>query len=188
MKTKIILAILLAIFFLPAAAGAKSAVFVKFMGLTYHLQGGKGYESLYPAKLDSKGYFVMNFGVIGGYDYFFQDSLWSAKIMAGIYRDCAGLTAGMGHIGLRFKALDIDGHVLYAGIGPTILIRDSWKRFTQYNADIYSSASDYEYIVAPGIEVEYDWMIDKNNGFSLSTIPYIPISFNFFAGWKYYLD
>lgn len=174
--------------FISQAAHAKSAFFLKFIGLTYHFQGGKGYEGLYPAKLDEKGYFVMNFGGVAGYDYYFKDSPWSGKIEAGLYRDCAGLPAGMVHIGLRFRVLEAENHLLYAGIGPTILIRKSWKQFAEYMPDIYTGGGNIEYIVAPGIEIEYDYMIDSNNAFSFSTIPYFPISLNFFAGWKYYLD
>lgn len=173
---------------------AQSAFTVKYFGLTIHPFGDPTAE-LQPYKLDDNAKFVMNFGGFAGYEKFFYRDLVSVKAIQGVFSDCSGGLASVTHIGPRLNLLKVKKHKIYFGIGPTLILRDSWTRFGEkYTSSGYFNVAktarfgELQWKFIPyGLELEYDFAITERNQFSLSFTPGVPLAMIFSFGWKHWI-
>lgn len=149
---------------------------VQWLGWTYHPGGGSMPQN-YPWKLDKKAAFVMSPGIAVSYDWQWKKRFfWRAA--AGYYGDCALLHAGYLHVGLRWEALRFGRHSFNGGLGPAVLFRQDWHRFSAYKGDpVFGNRvwNDWQYRLTPIIgEVEYIFKINERWQFQYSVIPAYP--------------
>jgi len=187
--------ILPVIFALPFWAKGQSTVTLKYFGLTMHPFGDNSAE-LMPYKLDKRAQFVLNFGGFAGYEKYIYEDFISAKIIQGVFTDCSGGLAGFTHIGLRGVLIDKKKHRLSFGLGPTLLYRDSWRRFGEeytpsgfFNEYHSSHLGDLQWkFFIVGFEFEYDYLLNRKNDLSLSFTPGIPMACIFSVGIKHWFS
>jgi hypothetical protein len=165
---------------------------VQFMGLTIHPGGGavRMVEN-YPLKLDDKAYLVLNVGATVAYDVDLSKKFF-LRSSAGFFMDCAYLKSGFLHIGFRWNALQIGRHTINAGVGPTLMFREDWHRFENYNdADFFGKRvyNGWQYRFFPvGGEVEYLYRISDKWQFQYSVIPGYPAVITSKIGLRYKIN
>lgn len=175
-------------------AYGQSAFTLKYFGLTVHPFGDKT-AALQPHKLDKEAHVVLNFGGYAGYERFVYKDFISVKYIQGFFADCSAGWASVSHLGARMLLLENPKHRLYFGVGPTFLIRDSWRRF----GDRYTSSGYFEdgklkrlgevqYKFIPyACEFEYDWRCSERDHLSVSFTPGVPLALTFSVGWKHWI-
>jgi hypothetical protein len=151
---------------------------VQFMGLTFHPGGGAvRMVKNYPLKFDEKAYLVLNVGATVAYDVDLSKKFF-LRSSAGFFMDCAYLKSGFLHVGFRWNALQMGRHTINAGVGPTLMFREDWHRFEEYNDKDFFGKSVYngwQYRFFPvGGEVEYLFKINDKWEFQYSVIPGYP--------------
>ena len=150
---------------------------VQWLGWTLHPEGGGAMPQNYPWKLDKKAAFVINPGIAVSYDWTWKKRFfWRAA--AGYYGDCALLPAGYLHFGLQWKAFRFGRHSFNGGLGPALLFRKDWHRFSAYRTDpVYGDRvyKGWQYRLTPIIgEVEYMYQINDKLTFQYSVLPAYP--------------
>lgn len=172
---------------------AQSTITVKYFGMTIHPLGDRTAQ-IQPYKLDHNARFVLNFGGFVGYERFVYKDLISLKAIQGVFSDCSGGFASVSHLGVRALLLDHKNHRLYFGVGPTLIIRDSWRRF----GDQYQPSGYFNYyqskrfgelqwkFIVYGCELEYDYLITERNNLSVSLTPGVPLACVLSVGWKHW--
>jgi hypothetical protein len=148
----------------------------QWLGWTFHPGGGSMPQN-YPWKLDAEAKYVMSIGLAVNYDWAWKKHVfWRAA--AGYYSDCALLPAGYLHIGFRWEALRLGRHTFNVGLGPALLFRKDWHRFSAYRGDnIYGDRvyQGWQYRLTPIIgEVEYLYKINEHLQFQYSVLPAYP--------------
>jgi len=173
---------------------AQDAITVKYFGLTIHPAGEKT-AHLQPNKLDQNARFVANYGVFLGYEKFVYEDVISVKIIQGLLSDCSNGFASVTHVGARARLIATEKFRFYIGVGPALLVRDSWNRFgddytsSGYFNETYSKRlGELQWKIAPvAVELEYDYVFNPKNQLSLSFTPGIPTAMIFSIGWKHWL-
>lgn len=167
---------------------------IKYFGLTIHPFGDAS-AHLQPNKLDKNARFVVNTGLFVGYEKFLYEDLFSLKVIQGITTDCSNGLASISHFGARVLLMKTKKHRVYFGIGPTLIVRESWTRF----GDDYESSGFFnEYnskrfgplqwkFIPYGLEFEYDYYFSDKNQLSLSFTPGVPAT-TFSIGWKHWFN
>lgn len=175
-------------------AFTQETITVKYFGLAIHPFGDET-AHLQPNKLDSKARFVLNYGLFLGYEKFLYEDLVSLKAIQGMTSDCSNGLASISHLGIRFCLMKTKKHKVYAGIGPTFVVRDSWTRF----GDDYESSGffneyhsprfgDLQWKLIPyGFEFEYDYCFSDKDQLSVSFTPGIP-AMTVAVGWKHWFN
>jgi hypothetical protein len=173
---------------------AQDAFTIKYFGLTIH-PNGDDMAHLQPNRLDPDATFVLNTGVFLGYERFFYKDLASVKVIQGFLGDCSNGFAVVSHLGIRANLLNVEKHRVYAGLGPTLIIRDSWNRFDDYESsgffnDHYSrSLGELQWKIVPfGFEFEYDYVFNPKNQLSVSFTPGLPMAGLLSVGWKHWIN
>ena len=172
----------------------QDAITIKYFGLTVHPFGDKT-AHLQPNKLDKNARFVANVGIFLGYEKFVYEDIISVKYIQGLLSDCSNGFASISHVGVRFGIVRREKFRFYVGIGPALLIRDSWNRFGEdytssgYFNETYSKRfGELQWKFAPvAIDLEYDYAFNDKNQISLSFTPGIPTALIFSIGWKHWL-
>lgn len=173
---------------------AQSTFTLKYFGLTIH-PAGDPTAHLQPYKLDDKARFVMNFGGFAGYEKFIYEDLVSVKVIQGLFTDCSAGFASVTHLGPRLNLLKLKKHKVYIGVGPTLIVRNSWTRFGEsYTSSGYFNVAetqrfgDVQWKFIPyGLEFEYDYAITERDQFSVSFTPGVPLAMIFSFGWKHWI-
>jgi hypothetical protein len=172
---------------------AQKAITIKYFGMTIH-PNGDDMAHLQPNRLDPDATFVVNTGVFLGYEQYFYKDLASVKLIQGFLGDCSNGFTTVSHFGIRANLMNTAKHRVYAGIGPTLIIRDSWNRFEDYNSsgyfnDHYSrSLGELQWkLVSLGFEFEYDYVFSEKNQLSVSFTPGVPMAGLLSIGWKHWL-
>ena len=188
------LSYLLFFFFIQASifCTGQETLTIKYFGLTIHPFGDKTAE-LQPNKLNKNAHFVANVGVFIGYEKFLYRNFFSVKLIQGVMGDCSNGLASATHFGPRVALLRKEKHRLYFGIGPTLLVRDSWNRFgndyesSGYFNETYSSLlGELQWKLIPyAFEFEYDFAFTPKNQLSVSLTPGVPAMI-FSVGWKHW--
>ncbi|MFT5859050.1 MAG: hypothetical protein ACI865_001146 [Flavobacteriaceae bacterium] len=171
---------------------AQETLTIKYFGLTIHPFGDPTAD-LQPNKLDKDAHFVANIGLFVGYENFIYEDFFSIKLIQGFVSDCSNGFASVTHLGPRIALLRKEKHRLYFGIGPTLLVRDSWNRF----GDAYESSGYFNETYSPRLgelqwklipyafEFEYDYAFTPENQLSVSLTPGVPAMI-FSIGWKHW--
>lgn len=180
---------------MPVTLTAQSALTVKYFGMTIHPFGDKT-AHLQPKKLDPNAVFVLNKGLFVGYERFVYQDLISIKVIQGVMTDCSDGLAEVSHLGVRATLLQTDKHRLCMGIGPTLIVRESWTRFgnAYTSSGFFNEANSERFgalqwrFVPYGFEFEYDYCISKKNNLSVSLTPGIPLANIVSIGWKHWIN
>lgn len=188
MKILVFLSVLLCF-----GARAQETLTVKYFGMTIHPFGDRTAE-LQPYKLDKNARFVVNKGLFVGFEKYFYEDLFSVKIIQGVLTDCSDGLAIVTHIGPRIALMKTEKHRVYFGIGPTLLVRDSWRRFGDayepsgyFNETHSKRLGDLQWKFIPyAFEIEYDYAFNNNNQISFSCTPAVPLAALFSLGWKHW--
>ncbi len=175
-------------------AQAQSTFTLKYFGLTVHPFGDPT-AHLQPYKFDDKARFVMNFGAFAGYEKFVHRDLVSVKVIQGLFTDCSAGWASVTHFGPRLNLMKLKKHKVYVGIGPTLIVRNSWTRFGEsytpsgfFNVAETNRYGDIQWKFIPyGMEFEYDYAITARDQFSVSFTPGVPLAMIFSFGWKHWI-
>lgn len=178
---------------LPFLAVSQETITVKYFGLTVHPFGDPTAQ-IQPYKLDDRARFVLNFGGFVGYEKFFYRDYIAAKVIQGAFSDCSGGFASITHLGARVNLMRTKKHRVYLGIGPTLLVRDSWSRFgTDYEPSGYFNETyskrfgDLQWKFIPyGMEFEYDYAVTPADQISVSFTPGVPLACILSVGWKHW--
>jgi hypothetical protein len=175
-------------------SNAQEAFTVKYFGLTIHPKGD-AMAHLQPNRLDPDAKFVANVGVFLGYEKFFYKDLYSVKVIQGFLGDCSNGFATVSHLGLRANLMNTQKHRVYVGIGPTLILRESWYRFDGYVSSSYfndhtsRSLGQIQWKMVPyGFEFEYDYVFNPKNQLSISFTPGVPIAGLLSVGWKHWIE
>jgi hypothetical protein len=149
---------------------------IQYLGLTYHPDGGTTPE-VYTLKVDPKAYLVLDVGAAAKLDYRLNDGCF-IRFTAGLYQDCAFVSAGCLHAGPRLQYC-WRGNSVNIGIGPLFSFRQGWHRFKQYqNNDFYGDrvSHGWQYrFYATALELEYLRRINDCMEFQWSIIPSAPL-------------
>lgn len=180
-------------FFVCLSCFGQETLTVKYFGLTVHPFGDRTAE-LQPYKLDKNARFVVNTGVFVGFEKYIYEDLFSLKIIQGVLTDCSNGLAIVTHFGPRIALMKTEKHRVYFGIGPTLLVRDSWRRFgdayepSGYFNETYSKTfGDLQWKFIPyAFEIEYDYAFNNHNQFTFSCTPAFPLAGLFSIGWKHW--
>ena len=172
---------------------AQETLTIKYFGLTIHPMGDKT-AALQPNKLDKNAHFVINTGLFVGYEKFLYKDLISVKFIQAALTDCSNGFAIVTHFGVRAHLLKKGKHSVYFGIGPTLLIRDSWTRFGDaYNGSGYFNETYSQRLgalqwkfIAYAFEFEYDYSFNQTNQLSVSLTPGVPLATILSVGWKHW--
>lgn len=177
-----------------AQSVAQSTFTLKYFGLTVHPFGDPT-ANLQPYKLDRNAFFVANFGLFTGYEKFVYKDILSVKVIQAGFSDCSGGAAGFTHLGIRAVALDRGKHFGSIGFGPVFLYRNSWTRFGEdYESSGYFRIHETKWgpmqykFIPYGLDIEYDYELNPNNGVSFSVIPGFPMALVFSFGWKHWFN
>jgi hypothetical protein len=88
------------------------------------------------------------------------------------------LPAGYLHFGLRWEAFRFGRHSFSGSVGPALLFRRDWHRFSAYNTDpVFGDRvwNNWQYRLTPIIgEAEYIFQINDRLQFQYSVIPAYP--------------
>ncbi|MDX5347006.1 MAG: hypothetical protein LPJ89_04135 [Hymenobacteraceae bacterium] len=166
-------------------AQVKNAVTVKFIGLSIHPKKSP-YPEIFKNRLDKNGYFVVDYGLLAGYERFFYKDIFSVRVQQGFYADCAAQFAGFSHIGWRGRILKIGNHSLNGGIGPTLVYRKDWNRLEGYTDDGYfkrHASWQYKFLWYGG-EFEYNYLVKDKGEFSVMFVPGFPEVVTLGVGWR----
>lgn len=149
----------------------------QYIGLTYHPNGGIAPE-IYPLKLDSRAYWVLEPGGAINADYYISNSYF-CRLSAATYLDCAFVPAGYFHIGMRGTIIYKGKHQINGGMGPTFIYREDWHQFKEYKGDTFYGDRvygnwQYRFILYGG-EFEYLYKLNDKVQLQYSIIPGIPI-------------
>lgn len=181
------------LFFLSFSSLSQETITVKYFGLTIHPFGDPS-AHLQPYKLDKNARFVLNSGLFIGYEKFLYQDMFSVKYIQGFLKDCSNGMTVVSHIGIRGTLIKLPKHHLYFGVGPTLVVRDSWKRFgNDYTSSGYFNETkseklgDLQWKIVPyGFEFEYDYVLNNKNQISFSVTPVVPLASLFSIGWKHW--
>lgn len=165
------------------------AVGVKFLCFSSHPLTSPN-AHLMPLKADSKGIFVYNPGGTLNAEVFLLKNILSIKFVQGLYGDCAMRFLGFSHLGFRLRLLNIKRFSLNFGIGPTLIYRQSWFHFPEYDtSEKYmkgSSFENWEYLfIWYGGEIEMNYRIKDKWDISVSVVPCGIKLININAGFRY---
>lgn len=184
---KIRIVILISLF--SIAALAQDNIGLKYFGLTIHPNGEKANANLMPYRFDKHAYFVLNLGAAAMYEKFLWSDIISAKVIQGVYADCAVRWGGFSHLGVRVKIFKRPRHSFYCGLGPTFIYRKNWASFPGYiNSNRLKGGPDdkYQYVfIWFGGEIEYKYVINDKFDLGVSMIPGYPVMINFSFGLNY---
>lgn len=174
----------------PSLTHADHTLGLKLFGLSIHPKGEKENAFMMPRKLDQNAYFVMNLGLMGSYDYFFYQDIFSVRVVQAFYSDCASRPGGFSHIGFRGKIFRKGKHSLYGGIGPTLIYRKNWLDVEGYNNPGFFQGDEddfwqYKFIWYGG-EFEYGYDITENLAITTAFIPGYPDLMSLSAGARYW--
>jgi hypothetical protein len=164
-------------------------VSIQYLGLTYHPDGGTTPE-VYPLKFDKKAYLVLDVGAVAKLDYRLNDVCF-VRFTAGMYQDCAFVTAGCLHVGPRLQYSWARNSV-NIGLGPIFSFRRDWHRFKEYvNDDFYGDrvSHGWQYrFFGTALELEYLRRINNRMEFQWSIIPGAPLVITSMFGIRVTLD
>lgn len=150
---------------------------VKLMGITIHTD-----------QMDNKHLFLNTIGknkriafhLGGALTVEYRVNNWLAfKCDQVLFRDCAGKTAGMTMLNVRYVHDFSPKDNASIGLGPFWYYRKSWRSFTEYRDDGYFKDSpDGKWqtkFVWYGGEIEYNRKVNKNLDWSTNVLPGIPV-------------
>lgn len=188
------LKICLGLLFICSASYGQSCFTLKYFGLTIHPFGDKQ-ANLQPYKLDDEAHLIFNLGGFAGYEKYLWEDIVSAKIIQGVFSDCSAGLASVTHLGLRGFLYEKGKHHLGFGIGPTLIIRNDWNRFADYEDSNFFERKRIEGIGNVqyklfwyGFELEYDYKLGDKIDFSLSFTPGVPLVCALSFGVKYWMS
>jgi hypothetical protein len=191
-KQKIILSALATLF--ACGVYAQVNVSLRYFGLTIHPFGDKQ-ANLQPYKLDPESHFVLNFGGFAGIEKFVWQDIISIKVLQAFFTDCSAGKAGFTHLGVRGVLFENEKHRLLFGLGPTLLYREDWNRFPEYEDSgfFYRFHSrrfgDIQYYMFwYGAEFEYDIKVGERTDLNFGFTPGAPMALTFSAGVKYWIN
>lgn len=121
---------------------------------------------------------MVELGMNVSYDYHVSGPFLIRTSVA-YYRDCAFVNAGYIHAGFRGRLLESGPHIINGGLGPTLVVREDWHQFQEYDGDSFFGdrvLGRWQYRFIPyGGEFEYLYRISDRLEFQASIIPGIPI-------------
>jgi hypothetical protein len=180
----------------------ETALLVQVSGFAAHLVPQR-YAEHYKYALDDDGVVVVNFGAILGIDHRRRDQwLNMFRFSAALMADSAGLPAGYLHFGVG-RALDFGRHSLAIELGPTLYVRENWKRQDWYDGQGYFGGSfdsnsslsldslnlanedaAVEAFPLIGIGIDYTYRISEEYTFVATIIPNVPMLISAQAGLR----
>lgn len=180
--------------FLSFTASSQDAFTIKHFCGTVHPFGDKTAQ-FQPNKLDKNARFVLNYGLFLGYEKYVYRDLVSIKYIQGLVADCSNGFMSVSHLGIRGALMNTEKHRIYFGIGPALIVRDSWTRFGEayeasgfFNETYSKRLGELQWKFAPiAFELEYDYAFNPKNQLSVSFTPGYPLAFIFSVGWKHWL-
>jgi len=173
---------------------SQNNVSLKYFGMTIHPFGDYSAD-IQPYKLDKNAFFVLNFGGYTSYEHFVWLDMLSLKIKQGVFTDCSAGMMGVSHLGLQMKLVENNKHKLSFGIGPTLIYRESWTRFTEYEtSEFWNNYNSQRFgniqykMILYGCEFEYDYNVSQTTDLSIGFTPGFPFAFTFSFGVKYWFN
>ncbi len=177
MKQLLLFVVSLLTFTAQAQESHDFKVSLQYIGFTYHPGGGNTPE-IYPLKVDKEANGVFEVGGNINFDYYFHKDFFIRGSVAH-YLDCAYVPAGYFHIGVRGNLLKKGKHQINGGMGPTLVYREDWHQFPEYQGDRFFGSRvkgkwQYRFIFYGG-EFEYLYQLSDQIQLQYSIIPGIPI-------------
>ena len=159
-----------------AASSPKHALSLWVFGISTHPDPGPGKE-VYSRKLSSDGATVVNPGLAVAYDRFLIGDRLAARVSISGASDCRSVFAGLAHLGLKIRLLQLGRASLGASVGPMLYVRQSWHRFDNYSGanTAFQTWDQWQYIAAPvGGSLEFNYRISDRTELSMSVLPAYP--------------
>ena len=150
----------------------------------------------YPRKIDAKGQYVLT----PGFEGFFAQQLAQSALNIDAMRlagaagyDCADMKFGYLHWGARWVFPWTQKLLLDAGLGPSLIFRESWKkRFAELvddeegfwsESDQFMSGYQHKWLLGGNLELHYQW--DSNWQVYWALVPAVNILVINSIGVKY---
>lgn len=150
---------------------------IQFIGFSYHLKKNP-HPHLYKRKLDKKGNFVLNLGLVLQFEYPLNNWASIKTQQAFLFQDCAGKFASMSHFGFYFREKFNNNHQGKIGIGPIYYSRKTWNNLKGYVNDInFKSSKNKKWqnkFIWFGGTLEHQYFLNKNTSISTTILPGIP--------------
>lgn len=161
---------------------------LRYFGITMHPEGNPQWH-LMPTRLDDEGKYVMNYGLVAGYEKFTKRDWLSWKVTQGLYTDSGFLPAGHTHIGFRVIAFPHKRFNFRIGFGPSMVYRKSWYSKEDYvDTHIFKHWKGLQYkFVWYGGELEFDYRIGEKWDISANFLPGMPLFVSINLGVRYWL-
>ena len=186
--------LLIILFCFAFKVNAQNNLNLEFVGLTIH-PAGDPTAHLQPNKLDENARFVINYGAVLTYEHFIIGDVLALKGLQSVFADCSAGWAAISHIAIKGMVLRRPKHRLGISLGPAFMIRESWRRFEDYESsgylnDMYSPIfGPVQYKFFPvAAEIEYDLKLNEQLDFTFSVVPGVPMAFTFGFGIKYWFN
>jgi hypothetical protein len=174
---RLLIALLILIVVSSVSAHAQWYIGVKLMGISIHTD-----------QMDNKHLFLNTIGknkrvafhLGGALTVEYRVNNWLAfKCDQVLFRDCAGKTAGMTMLNVRYVHDFSPKDNASIGAGPFWYYRKSWKQFDAYKDDGYFKDSPdgkwQRKFVWYGGEIEYNRKLNNNLDWSTNVLPGIPV-------------
>ncbi len=187
MKTISIFALICSLCFVHSIIMAQSNVNFKLNTFTWQFTDNNAH--LAKLKLDDKGQFAIEPGLIAAYEAF-ASPLTSLKINMALLMDKAGKFAGFPQILFRFRLFNAYKHSMTIGLGPAFYFRQTWVDIEGYEAnDVYQGDGSWQFrpIWITG-EIEYNYYLTKMSNLSVSLGLINPESIGLAVGYKYWIS
>jgi hypothetical protein len=145
----------------------------------------------YPLRLNQKGTYVVDPGLVGSYDKATQWWLVThVRFSLALFRDCAAQPQGFLGVYAMFPTLRYRSFSFFGGMGGVIAVRRSWERHVdpQHTSAIYHSLGAVDYAVGPFGELDFGVDLAQKMTLVVNTVPGIPYFVFVSAGLRWILD
>lgn len=160
---------------------------IKLAGLSAHFKPSP-HPHLYKGRIDKKGLFVLNQGVVLSVEYYFHNQMALRATQAFLWSDCAGRLHAASHIGLSFGHFFTLNHEVRMSFGPMFFYRKSWHQLPGYqDYGLFKLSKNEKWqrkFVWHGLELEYNYF-KNNTAYNLAVLPGIPEVLAIAGGFKY---
>ncbi len=164
----------------------QSNIFVKILTLSTNFERGEN-DSLYKNKISKNGFLTLEPALLVGIETF-ADSKTSIKFHQSLGFDAVSHLCGFTQIMIRRQIWEYYRNKIFAGIGPTLFLRESWSNIPEYKQDnSFEKQEKIEYSISwfSG-EIEYNRKFSKRNDLTISLNHNHPWSFCVAVGWKFW--
>lgn len=171
------------------AVSGQSNFCIRYFGLTMHPEGNQQWR-LMPTRLDDEGKYVVNYGLVAGYEQLTRFDWLSWKVTQGFYTDSGFLPSGHTHIGFRIIMFPHKKFNLRIGFGPSLVYRKSWYSKEGYqDTHIFKRYKGLQYkFVWYGGEIEFDYKLSDRWDLSANLLPGVPLFVSANIGVRYWLS